>query len=130
MYRFLSSRPYKKKTIKYKNHAIRVEIADTMARGAVGLMYRESIGKDEGMLFVFPMERQWKIWMLNMRFPLDIVWMDRSGSAIYIEKNLKPCTSFFSCDSYAPEKGAKYVLELAAGSAARLGIRVGDRLKI
>ena len=103
-------------------------IADTLARGAVGLMYRESMAANRGMLYIFPFERAWKIWMLNMRFALDVIWLNRKGVVVHVERNLGPCRSFFSCKTYAPQKVAKYVLELNSGSARRLGIRLGEGL--
>ncbi|MDE1855230.1 MAG: DUF192 domain-containing protein [Candidatus Micrarchaeota archaeon] len=91
-------------------------------------MYRESMAANRGMLYVFPFERTWKIWMLNMRFALDVIWLDRRGVVVHVERNLRPCRSFFSCKTYAPGKGAKYVLELNSGSARRLGIGLGEVL--
>lgn len=104
-------------------------MADTLARGAVGLMYRESMAANRGMLYVFPFERAWKIWMLNMRFALDVVWLDKRGVVVHMERNLRPCKSFLSCRTYAPRRGAKYVLELNAGSVRRLGIGLNDEMR-
>jgi hypothetical protein len=128
-YWFLKSRPYKKKSVRYKNHVISAEIADSFAKQMVGLMYREGIGKNEGMLF--PLKIQGKstaaVIMVNMRFGIDIVWMDGKRRIIDIAKNAKPSSSIFS-RSYAPKSKSKYVLELKAGTTERLGIRTGEKM--
>ncbi|MDE1761568.1 MAG: DUF192 domain-containing protein, partial [Candidatus Micrarchaeota archaeon] len=105
-------------------------IAKSSAQKMVGLMYREQIREDEGMLFLFSSAGKWKIWMLNMRFPIDVLWLDKSGMVVHIEQDLKPCTGIFSCPSFAPSTDARYVVELCAGTAQKLGITTGDVLEV
>ncbi|MGI0141828.1 MAG: DUF192 domain-containing protein [Candidatus Micrarchaeales archaeon] len=119
---------FKTKQMKLKGKNFNMLIADSFAKKAIGLMYRKKINADQGMLFNFPVERKWKIWMLNMKFPLDILWLDKNGIVIHIEKNLKPCSSMFSCPNYSPDADAKYVIEINAGICSKLGIKVGDRI--
>ncbi|MDE1856496.1 MAG: DUF192 domain-containing protein [Candidatus Micrarchaeota archaeon] len=104
-------------------------LARSFAQKSIGLMYRASIRENEGMLFCFPFDHKWKIWMLNMRFPIDTVWLDSSRRAVHIERDMKPCKGVLSCRSYEPAKRARYVLELKSGAAARLKLRLGDRIE-
>jgi uncharacterized membrane protein (UPF0127 family) len=128
LYSFLSSRPYNRTVVRYKGKRIKSEVADTFAKQMVGLMYRTGIGKDEGMLFPlkFKGRNTAAVIMLNMRFGIDIVWMDDKHRIVDIAKNAKPSSIFGR--SYVPKKEANYVLELKAGTAERLGIRMGERL--
>lgn len=131
IYWFLKSRPYKRTVIKYKKHAIRAEIADGFAKQMIGLMYRDSIGDDEGMLFplLFNFRSAASIIMWNMRFSIDIVWLDRRRIVVDIVRNAKPDRSMFSGISYTPMKPSRYVLELKSGAARRLGIKIGEEMK-
>ncbi len=65
--------------------------------------------------------------MLNMLFSIDILWLDRNAVVLKVESNAEPCSSAFSCPVYRSPDNARYVLELNAGSAKKLGIRKGSR---
>jgi uncharacterized membrane protein (UPF0127 family) len=107
--------------------AITAELAVTPEARAKGLMYRDRINPDQGMLFLFEREGKHSFWMKNMRFAIDILWLDRDKRIIHIEQDIPPCASE-DCPSYAPSLPAMYVLELAAGSVDRLGIKLFQRL--
>ncbi|VVB77371.1 putative ACR [uncultured archaeon] len=128
LYWFMRSRRYRKGVVSYGGNRISVEIADTFAKQALGLMHREGIGSDEGMLFVFGRENQESIWIMDMKFGIDIVWMNSAGKVVGIEEGAVPCRSIFNCKTYAPSAKAKYVLEINSGKAKRLGIRIGETL--
>jgi uncharacterized protein len=129
IYRFLSSRPYRKTTLRYKGKRISMEIADTFAKQMIGLMYRKSIDGNKGMLFplAFSTRTGSSIIMLNMKFAIDILWLDDGKKVIDICRSAKPAKSIFS-PSYTPRAASKYVIELRAGTAKRLGVKRGDRL--
>lgn len=91
-------------------------------------MYRVSIEENEGMLFKFPYDHQWKIWMLNMRFPIDTIWLDGRCKVVQIQRNMPPCKSVFSCRTYFPKKAARYVIEVRAGMTTTLKIKLGDSI--
>jgi uncharacterized protein len=128
IYEFLKSRPYKRTSVSYKKHKISVEIADTIAKRAVGLMYRERLEKNSGMLFKLwpPGVLAAEITMLNMRFGIDIVWLDSEKRVVSIAERVPPSKSMF--DSRRPRRAAAYVLELSAGSARKLGMKLKDRV--
>ncbi|MFH0889802.1 MAG: DUF192 domain-containing protein [Candidatus Aenigmatarchaeota archaeon] len=96
---------------------------------AVGLMGRRSLDKNKGMLFRFPFEHNWSMWMFGMRFPLDFIFVDKNMMVVHIEKTAKP----FSSDPKtwktvsSPEK-FRYVIEINAGEAVRKRIKAGDVL--
>lgn len=103
--------------------------ASGFIRKAIGLMNRSKLNKNEAMLFSFPFEHRWSFWMFGMRFPLDIVFLDKRRKVVHIERNTKP----FSLDpktwkTIKPAKKCKYVVEINAGSASRKRIKAGDVL--
>jgi uncharacterized membrane protein (UPF0127 family) len=109
---------------------IHAEIADTTKKRAEGLMYREHLAKDRGMLFTFDQAQPWTFWMKNTRIPLDIIWMNEKKQIIHIAPNVPICTrTDDSCPQYQPNDPALYVLELGGGEAARLKLEKGTKLQ-
>lgn len=106
-----------------------VEVADTAAMHALGLMYRGRLEPDKGMLFVFDKEEVHGFWMKNTLIPLDIIWMDSEGEVLFIKENAQPCGSE-ECLATRPAVNALYVLEINAGKAKESGIDVGDRMEL
>jgi uncharacterized membrane protein (UPF0127 family) len=106
-----------------------VEIADSSQEQALGLMFRDSMPEDQGMLFIFPNEAPRSFWMKNTRIPLDIMYFDKDLKMVSISANAKPCR-VSRCPSYPSIAPAKFVLELNAGMASELGVGVGDRLTL
>ena len=105
----------------------KVEIADTQQKQALGLMFRDSMPADEGMIFLFPNEAPRSFWMKNTRIPLDIMYFDKDLKMVSISANTPPCR-VSRCPSYPSSKPAMYVLELNAGIASELGVGPGDSL--
>jgi uncharacterized protein len=109
---------------------IQAEIADTMKKRAEGLMYREHLPKDRGMLFTFEQAQPWTFWMKNTKIPLDIIWMNEKKQIIHIAQNVPVCTrTDDGCPQYQPNDPAMYVLELGGGEAERLKLEKGSRLQ-
>lgn len=108
---------------------IHAELADTALKRAQGLMFREHLADDRGMLFIFGDAQPWTFWMKNTKIPLDIIWMDAKKTIIHIERNTPICTrQDDGCPQYHSEEGALYVLELGAGRAAALQLQRGVKL--
>jgi len=108
---------------------ILVELADTAEERAQGLMFRQFLAKDRGMLFTFSEPQHWTIWMKNTRIPLDIIWLDGEKRIVHVERNVPAChLAGNGCPQYQPNQKAMYVLELAAGSAESLKLGRGVRL--
>lgn len=108
-----------------KVHRFRVELARTGAEQARGLMFRDRMGANEGMLFPLDRPRMAAFWMKNTVIPLDIIFIGTDGRILNIAANTVP----YSLDSVISEGTAKAVLELNGGRAAQLGIAAGDRVE-
>jgi len=121
-------------TVKIDNVVLVVQIADTGLLLTQGLMFQEEMPFDQGMLFVFEGEERRSIWMPNMQFSLDILWLDNEGNVLHIEKNIPPCKTALetaSCPSYKGDnKLAKYVLEVTAGFVDEFNITENSKLEI
>jgi len=107
-----------------------LELADTPDKQRLGYMFRDSIGPNEGMLFLFDDVERHGIWMKNCRASLDILWLDGRFRVLHRVLGAVPCPADGPCPSMVPPVPARYVLELAAGSAEAAGLREGDRLVV
>jgi uncharacterized membrane protein (UPF0127 family) len=119
----------KSPSVELGGRSFSVEIADTQEEQALGLMFRDSMPADEGMLFIFPNEAPRSFWMKNTRIPLDIMYFDKELKMVSISANTPPCR-VSRCPSYPSTGPAMYVLELNAGKALELGVGPGDQLVI
>lgn len=104
-------------------HRFAVELATTPAERAKGLMFRESLPKNRGMLFVFEMQQPLSFWMQNTSIPLSIAYIDENGVIIDII-DMKP----FDLTSIPSSQPARYALEVNQGEFRRKGIRPGNRI--
>ena len=114
----LESVEFPRGTIKVDDVPIQVQIADTEPRRVRGLMFQEQLPYDQGMIFVFDEPGLYSLWMLNMQFSLDMIWFDKDGRVVHIEKDVPPCKTALeitTCQSVVPDKEALYVLEVASG---------------
>lgn len=93
-----------------------------------GMMFRDSLAEDRGMLFTHGKEAKYPYWMYNVRIPLDIIWMDRGRHVVEISANTPPCPSksASACPTFGGHFNAQYVLELNGGSAAKNSVKLGD----
>jgi len=108
---------------------IQAELADTALKRAQGLMFRDHLADDRGMLFIFGDAQPWTFWMKNTKILLDIIWMDGKKMIIHIEHNAPICTrKDDGCPQYHSDEGALYVLELGGGLAEALQLQRGMRL--
>lgn len=112
-----------------KGKRFTVELSETQQEQALGLMFREEMAENHGMLFVFPVEGMRSFWMKNTRIPLDIFYFDDDLRLVSVSENAKPCKTQ-RCPSYPSAGPAKYVLELNAGKASELGVQPGDLLEL
>lgn len=108
---------------------LHVELADTPSLRRRGYMFREKVGPEDGMLFLFDREAFHSFWMKNVQMPLDILWMAGDGTIVELAPETPPCREE-PCDHIVPLARARYVLELAAGRAAALGLGRGDVLEV
>jgi len=104
---------------------VKVEVADTPDARQIGLMYRNHLDANAGMLFVFPSPLAAQFWMKNTVIPLDMLFADSSGKVLGIVANAQP----FSEVLLGGFTGTLYVLEVNGGYAAAHHIVAGDRLE-
>ena len=105
-------------------HVIRAEVANTFETRARGLMYRESLGPNQGMLFVFPWLEQHCMWMKNTPLPLSVAFIDEGGEVVSISE-MSPHTE----DSHCSARPARFALEMSRGWFAGKGIRAGAKIQ-
>jgi len=105
---------------------LRVEVARTEAQQLRGLMYRRSLARDAGMVFLFPRATSGAFWMKNTLIPLDIAFYNARGRILRIMQ-MKPCRVQV-CPLYEPNVSYRAALEVNEGSFRRWGVRVGDRI--
>jgi uncharacterized membrane protein (UPF0127 family) len=109
---------------------IRAEVEVTPIDMQKGMMFRDSLPRGRGMLFVHDKPGMYPYWMFQVKIPLDMLWMDASRNVVEISADTPPCKSKASeCPNYGGHQDAQYVLELGGGEARRLGLRVGDTLE-
>ena len=108
--------------------AITLELALSPEEISNGLMFRPSLPENRGMLFLFGQPRLPAFWMKNMQIPLDLVFMDGSGSVVDVIADVQPCAAE-PCPTYPPSSPAQAVLEINSGSAAAHGIDVGATIQ-
>jgi len=97
---------------------LQVEVMVKDEDRAMGLMFRPSLPRDRGMLFIFERSDFHGIWMKNCRFPIDIVWLDEEKKVVHVAESVPPCKAD-PCPVYNPLRRAAYVVELNAGQARR-----------
>lgn len=112
--------------VRTDSKALKAEVADSLAEQGKGLGGRDCIDEDQAMLFILDRTGQHAFWMKDMKFPIDIIWLSEDKRVVQIQANISP-------DSYPQtfknDKPAKYVLELKAGQASRLGLAEGSTLR-
>lgn len=106
-------------------HVFQVETADAPEERARGLMFREELPPDRGMLFLYESERRVAFWMKDTYVSLDMIFMARDGTVLAIVENV-PSRSL---DVVSPEADIYAVLEVNAGTVARIGLQTGDRVR-
>jgi len=118
------------KAILFPSGAVIVaELADTPETREKGLMFRESLPKGGGLLFIFEVAKPYRFWMKNCKFPIDIIWINEAKEVVYIAKDAPPCTGD-PCPTYGPKnEAALYVLEVAAGFSVKEGVKIGTKLQ-
>jgi uncharacterized protein len=111
--------------VELEGHRFQVEIADNDLERARGLMFRESMDEDRGMLFIHDAQQPLAYWMKNTKIPLDILYFDSRQRLVSQQRDVPPCSLGNRCPPYPSRDAAIYVLELNAGQAAKVGLKDG-----
>jgi len=111
-------------------HIIRAETAVDTRDMMRGLMFRDSLAPDHGMLFVHPVSGNYGYWMYQTNIPLDMIWMDQNHRIVELVENAPPCkTAASKCPHFGGHEPARFVLELNGGSIRKFGIRKGQTIQ-
>ena len=117
------------KQVCFKDKCFQVELAKTQQEKEIGLMNRSSLEKNKGMLFIFEEEGIYQFWMKNTLIPLDMIWIDSENKIVFIKENVQGCKINNNCETFTPNKKAKYVLEVNSGIVKEFNISSGDIIK-
>lgn len=98
-------------------------VAKTPKEREKGLSGTHEIRNDQAMLLVYDTDDKWPIWMKDMKYPIDIVWLDKSKKVVYIVKNAPP--ESYPYEKFTPKQDARYVLELPSGTVGKKKIDIG-----
>ena len=112
----------------FENKCFDVEIADTSEKRERGLMNREYLELNSGMLFLFEEENKYSFWMKNVLISLDIIWIDQNKKVVFIKENAEPCKTE-ECESFKSDNKALYVLEMNGGLAEKIELNIGDEVE-
>jgi uncharacterized membrane protein (UPF0127 family) len=114
---------YSTMKIKINNTIINTEIADTNSKQILGLSGRKNLNQNSGMIFIYNKPDYYGIWMKDMNFPIDIIWINENKKIIDITKNVSPKTypQVFKSTSQS-----KYIIEVNANFSTSNNIKTGD----
>ncbi|HVO86345.1 MAG TPA: DUF192 domain-containing protein [Candidatus Binatia bacterium] len=112
-------------TLRVNGHSLSAQLAATEAQREKGLGGRACIGTSQAMLFLFNQPGYYYFWMRDMHFAVDMVWLSDAKQVVYVQPNVLPSTY---PNSFVSQQPARYVIELRAGQAERLGIGTGTKL--
>ncbi len=116
-------------TVRVNDHRFHVTVAQSEAQRERGLSGRTSLNQDEGMVFLFPSQGIYPFWMPEMRFPLDIIWI-RQNAIVEMAQLDAPSIDHPEPELHTPTEQADMVLEVPAGTAQALQLRIGDPVSI
>ncbi len=122
-----TSKPPKQSTIIFSNAEFNIKIASTDKERVQGLSGTKNLNSNQGLLFDFKEDAKHGIWMKDMNYSIDILWLDQICKVVHIEESISPGTYptvFYS------EQPARYVLEIKAGLTSKFEIQVGDNCEI
>ncbi len=120
-------------TIKIDDMIINVEVADSDDERQRWLMFREeTMSRNSGLLLVYDKPDLYSMWLLNIRYPLDLLWFDQQGNIVYTVRDAQPCDNFldFSACTFKNTKPSKFVLAAFSGFIDQNGITNASKLEV
>ncbi len=117
--------------LKFTNQkiTIKIDIAASESQLETGLMHRDRLDNNQGMLLVFKKQKHPQIWMKNMLIPLDIIFISTQNQVVFLLKNIPPCL-INPCSVYEANTPVKMVLELNTGKIDQYNIKIGDKVSV
>ncbi|WP_446810312.1 DUF192 domain-containing protein [Methylomonas sp. 2BW1-5-20] len=116
-------------TFEEQQRTVYVAIAANESEREQGLMFRQELAGDQGMLFIYPDQARRGMWMKNTLLALDVVFLSGEGYIVALLKNLQPCRKD-PCRIYDSKASARYMLELNAGFIDKHGLKVGQKVTL
>lgn len=123
-----NSNGYRQVNVTVNGIKLVADIAANEEQRTKGLAVKDHLNENEGMLFVFSTPDNYAFWMKDMKFPIDIIWMDANKTVVHIEHSLAPCSPA-SCPTYPPNSNSLYVLETVAGFADKYNVTQGTKIE-
>ena len=111
-------------SLRLDGHSYRISVMRTPAELVKGLSGTDSLPADQAMVFVFPDDNYQAMWMKDMKYPIDMIWLNSDKQVVYTVKNALP--SGYPKTIYKPTTPSRYVIELPSGTIERTGIKNGD----
>lgn len=121
---FLRPAPGSQSTLQLGNRSYSVTMLRTEAAREKGLSGTDSLAADHAMVFVFPHDSRWGIWMKGMKYPIDIVWLDSRSKVVHMVEGAQPAS--YPKTTFVPPTKARYVIELTSGTIKATGISKGS----
>jgi uncharacterized protein len=125
---FKVAHKYLQTKVSINNFDLTVYLAMTNEQIIKGLVIKDQLKENEGMLFVYQLPAKYTFSMRGMKFPIDIIWLDNARKVIHIEHSLEPCPSDIDCPKFIPSAAALYVLETIAGFSNRHDVKIGTQI--
>lgn len=123
----IGSRLHSSKYVIIGDAQVKVEVVDDNKSREKGLSGRDNLPRNEGMLFVFDRSDYHGIWMKDMNFSIDIIWIGTNMQVVHLEKDVSPDTY---PETFKPEQKARYVLEVPTNFIKSEGIKIGDLVTV
>ncbi len=124
-----SSNGYQQVNVTVNGLVLRTDISANNEQRTKGLSVKDGLAENEAMLFVFDNEGEHTFWMKNMKFPIDIIWINSNKTVVHIEHSLQPCNLEFLCPTYNPGEDSLYVLETVGGFAEKHDVVQGSQVE-
>jgi len=124
-----SSNGYRQAKVTVNGMVLVADISATNEQRTKGLSVKDALAENEAMLFVFDNEAEHTFWMQNMRFPIDIIWINSNKTVVHIEHNLQPCGYGLLCPTYKPSQDSLYVLETVGGFVEKHDVVQGTQIQ-
>jgi uncharacterized membrane protein (UPF0127 family) len=125
---FKVAHKYLQTKVTINNFDLTVYLAMTNEQIIKGLVIKDQLKENEGMLFVYQLPAKYTFSMRGMKFPIDIIWLDNARKVIHIEHSLEPCPSDIDCPKFIPSAAALYVLETIAGFSNKHDVKIGTQI--
>lgn len=112
-------------TVRIGDGVFKARVAKTEEARVKGLSDTTHLGQDQALLLVFEREGEWPIWMKDMKYPIDIVWLNKEKKVVHIVKNAPP--ESYPYEKFIPKRDALYIIELPAGTVTEKSIIIDSQ---